>query len=114
MRSVTSSGADAAFAALAAPARRRVLELLRDRGTLTAGELAAAFPEMRRPSVSKHLRVLRGSGLVRATRSGREWRYRLEAGPLVAIERDWLATFVPLYEDSLQRLKERVENDAGG
>lgn len=114
MRSVTSSGADAAFAALAAPARRRVLELLRDQGTMTAGELASAFPGMRRPSVSKHLRVLRGSGLVRATRAGREWRYRIEPGPLAAIEREWLSTFVPLSEDSLQRLKARVEGEAKG
>ena len=70
MRSATSSVADAAFAALADPTRRRVLELLRDREEMTAGELAAAFPDISRPAVSKHLRVLREAGVIRQRLEG--------------------------------------------
>ena len=110
MPSVTSSAADAAFAALADATRRRLLELLRDREQMTAGELAAAFPEISRPAVSKHLRVLRDAGLVTADQIGREWRYRLDPAPLATIRDDWLATFIPLFDESLGRLKIRVES----
>jgi len=109
MPSASSYAPDAAFAALADPTRRAVLELLRDETTLTAGELASAFPEMTRPSVSKHLRILREAGLVRAEQVGREWHYALDPAPLAAIHERWLSTFVPLFDESLGRLKIRVE-----
>ena len=52
-----------AAAAIADPTRRRLLELVRDR-EVAAGELAKQFA-VSRPAVSRHLRVLRESGLVR-------------------------------------------------
>lgn len=110
MPSATSSATDAAFAALADPTRRRVLELLRDRDQMTAGELAAAFPAISRPAVSKHLKVLREVGLITARQLGREWRYELDPTHLAAIHHGWLATFVPLFDESLGRLKIRVES----
>lgn len=109
MPSASSFAPDATFAALADPTRRAVLELLRDETTLTAGELASAFPEMTRPAVSKHLRILRDAGLVRAEQIGREWHYALDPAPLAAIHERWLSTFVPLFDESLGRLKIRVE-----
>ncbi|MCH7896832.1 MAG: helix-turn-helix transcriptional regulator, partial [candidate division NC10 bacterium] len=54
------------FAALADPTRRSILELLRERASLTAGEIAARFPQISRAAVSKHLRVLRRARLVKA------------------------------------------------
>jgi DNA-binding transcriptional ArsR family regulator len=110
MPSASSFAPDAAFAAIADPTRRAVLELLRDQPTLTAGELAAAFPDISRPAVSKHLRILREAGLVRAEQIGREWHYALDPAPLAAIHQQWLATFVPLFDESLGRLKIRVES----
>lgn len=98
-----------AFTALADPTRRAVLELLRDRSTLTAGKIAAHFPAISRAAVSKHLGVLCRAGLVRAREHGREWHYRVDARPLAAIYRDWLAGFAPLWEESLTRLKRQVE-----
>lgn len=63
------SGADSALdrtlGALADPTRRRVIDLLRQRPH-RASELADALGASR-PSMSRHLRVLRGSGLVEAT-----------------------------------------------
>ncbi|HEY4402714.1 MAG TPA: metalloregulator ArsR/SmtB family transcription factor [Acidimicrobiia bacterium] len=110
MLSATSSAADAAFSALADPTRRRVLELLRDRDEMTAGELAEAFPDISRPAVSKHLRVLREAGLLTTDQIGREWRYRLDPTLLARIHDNWLATFIPLFDEGLGRLKIRVES----
>lgn len=98
-----------AFAALADPTRRAILDLLREHETLTAGEIAARFSQMSRAAVSKHLRVLREARLVRAREVGREWHYRLDPGPLEAIQRDWLSSFAPLWEESLERLKRQAE-----
>src|SRR4051812_14685759 len=51
-----------AFAALADPTRRDILQRLR-RGPQTAGDLAARYP-ISRPAVSQHLAVLEKAGLV--------------------------------------------------
>ena len=53
---------DRTLAALADPYRRRTIDLLRDRPR-RAGELAHAL-RLRAPAMSRHLRVLRDSGLV--------------------------------------------------
>jgi DNA-binding transcriptional ArsR family regulator len=98
-----------AFAAIADPTRRAILDLLRQRPSLNAGEIAAQFPHMSRPAVSKHLGVLRQAGLVRALERGREWHYTLDPVPLSYIYTDWLASFAPMWEASLDQLKRQAE-----
>ena len=100
-----------AFAALGDPTRRAILDLLREEERLNAGEIAARFPKISRPAVSKHLGVLRRAGLVKARERGREWNYSLDPRPLAEIYRDWLAAFAPLMEESLEQLKRRVEGE---
>jgi DNA-binding transcriptional ArsR family regulator len=90
-----------------------VLELLRERPARPAGEIAAHFPSAARPGVSRHLRVLRECGLVRAHRHGREWRYDLEPGPLVDLRDGWLAEFSRHHVEALRSLRRRVERGAG-
>lgn len=77
-------------AAISDPVRREILTLLRvDR--LTAGDIAARFP-ISRPAISRHLRVLRESGLVRDEVVGRQRFYTLDTEPLREIT-DWIARF---------------------
>ena len=83
--------------------------MLRTR-VMTAGDLAAAFPSISRPAVSRHLRVLRDAGLVVASREGREWRYSLDASPLAEVTQRWFAQFAPLWEEALVNLKQQAEN----
>ena len=64
-------------AAIADPVRREILMMVRER-RLTAGEIADRF-EISRPAVSRHLRVLRESGLVRDALVGRRRFYQLDA-----------------------------------
>ena len=67
--------------AIADPVRREILVMLR--GTaLTAGDIARRFT-ISRPAVSRHLRVLRESGLVHDELVGRQRFYRLDTAPLV-------------------------------
>ncbi|UGY92245.1 ArsR/SmtB family transcription factor [Streptomyces gobiensis] len=86
----------ALFAALANTTRREVLRVLWEEGPQPVRQLAARF-DMRRPSLSEHLRVLREAGLVSERRIGRERHYSLEVAALAEI-RDWLAPYERLWE----------------
>jgi DNA-binding transcriptional ArsR family regulator len=97
------------FGAIADPTRRSILDLLRERETATAGQIAAHFPQASRPAISKHLKVLRRARLVQAEERGREWHYRLDPAPLGEIYHQWLASFAPYWQQSLERLKQQVE-----
>ncbi|HLI96864.1 MAG TPA: metalloregulator ArsR/SmtB family transcription factor [Candidatus Baltobacteraceae bacterium] len=66
---VNNSNLDHVFSALADPTRRRIIEQL-SRRTMTAGEIAKAFP-ISQPAISKHLRVLEDCGLLEREVVGR-------------------------------------------
>src|SRR5439155_4116346 len=68
------------FEALADPTRRAILKRLRA-GSLTAGEIAAAF-DLTKPTLSHHFRVLEGAGLVRSERRGTRVVFTLQANAL--------------------------------
>jgi DNA-binding transcriptional ArsR family regulator len=63
------------FKALAHPARRQIVGMLRARPMLS-GEIAQAF-DMAWPSVTAHLATLKEAGLVETEREGAQVRYRL-------------------------------------
>jgi DNA-binding transcriptional ArsR family regulator len=98
-----------AFTAIADPTRREILELLRDRGELMAGEIASNFGSASRPGISRHLRVLKECGVVSAEREGQAQIYRLNPRPLREIHDGWLASFARVQVESLKALRRRVE-----
>lgn len=102
------------FAAIAAPTRRAILDLLREEGRLPAGAIAARFPSISRVAVSKHVKVLREAGLVEGHEAGREVWYSLDSRPLRVIQEEWLAQFAPLWDASLEALRRTVESDGAG
>jgi DNA-binding transcriptional ArsR family regulator len=104
-RTATYSTA-AAFQALADPTRRAVLDLLRG-GSLPAGRIAQAFP-VSRPAISRHLRLLRRARLVEQRREGRQRFYRLNAGPLKAVD-SWLEWYRGFWSVNFAGLKKFVE-----
>ncbi|QOV41230.1 winged helix-turn-helix transcriptional regulator [Streptomyces ferrugineus] len=87
--------------AIADPVRREILVMLRHT-PLTAGDIAARFA-ISRPAVSRHLRVLRESGLVRDQQVGRHRRYSLVRSRLDDLTA-WLAQFDAQRLDWPQRL----------
>ena len=95
------------FTAIADPTRRDILDLLRA-DPLRAGEIAEHFPEISRPAVSKHLRILRGARLCRVRASGRERRYELDPRMLTDVD-VWLARYRSLWSSKLDGLKTYVE-----
>lgn len=103
------SSSDDLFRALADPTRRRVLDLLTERGTLTVGQLAAEFPDLAASGISKHLMMLRAVGLVQARRRGRQQFYRVNSIALADALAPWLAKYEPFWSAALERLRSRAE-----
>ncbi len=97
-----------AYAALAEPHRRRILDLLRD-GERPAGELGQRL-ELSQPGVSKHLKVLRDSGLVVVRPLGKQRLYALRPEPLVEVDR-WLQPYRALWSSSLDALVRHLEEN---
>jgi DNA-binding transcriptional ArsR family regulator len=103
---------DRTLAALADPARRRVVELLRERPR-RAGELAAALAVS--PSVmSRHLKVLRDTDLVEESSPEFDARvriYSLRTGATAGLRR-WLDAVEQGWAEQLTALKAHVERGA--
>ena len=82
------------FHALAAPARRAILDELSDRDGQTLFELCSRLAMkhglgMSRQAVSQHLDVLEQAGLVRTRRDGRYKFHHLDTAPLDEILQRW-------------------------
>ena len=103
------SAGDDLFRTLADPTRRRILDLLAERGPLTVSQLAAEFPDLVPSGISKHLMGLRAAGLVSATRQGRRQLYRLNADVIADALAPWLAKYEPYWTAALERLRDLAE-----
>jgi len=92
---------DKAFAALADPARRAMVERL-VQGPATVSELAKPLP-MSLPAAMLHLKVLEESGLVTSQKLGRVRTCRIDARVLSQAEQ-WVGERRQMWERSLDRL----------
>lgn len=92
-----------AFAALADPTRRAILELLA-KADMSVNELAAPF-DISLPAVSKHLKVLEEAGLVHRSRKAQYRPCRIDAWAMMpAVE--WLGQFALLWEARFDKLED--------
>ena len=104
---------EATLLALADPTRRGVIELLRF-GPLRAGELAGAL-NMTKSAFSRHLRVLRESGLVREDTVPEDARvsvYSLQREPFDSL-RSWLEQVESYWTLQLESFKRHAERTRG-
>jgi DNA-binding transcriptional ArsR family regulator len=102
-RAATTSDA---FNAVAEPRRRAILAFLADREQPVTAIVVGLG--MEQPSVSKHLRVLRSTGLVRMRREGRRKLYRTNAAGLRPLH-EWTGEFERFWRHTLVKVKERAE-----
>jgi DNA-binding transcriptional ArsR family regulator len=100
---------ESAFAVIAEPNRRAILDLLAS-SEQTVGEIERQL-RMAQPTVSKHLRVLREAGFVEATVDAQHRVYRLKPESLREVD-DWLDQFRRFWSahvDALERHLDRMD-----
>jgi DNA-binding transcriptional ArsR family regulator len=97
-----------AYSALAEPHRRQILDLLRERER-SVNDLVARL-KISQPGVSKHLKVLRESGLVEVRPQGRLRWYGLRAQPLAEVDM-WLEPYRRYWSGRLDALERHLEEN---
>ncbi len=102
-RAATTSDA---FNAVAESRRRDILNYLA-MGERSVTQIVDAM-QMEQPSISKHLKVLKGVGLVDVRRNGRQMLYTVNANAIRPLH-EWTSTFERLWKHQLLRIKERAE-----
>ena len=110
---MAASAIDRTLLALADPTRRGVIELLSS-GPRRAGELASAL-QMQKPAMTRHLRLLRETGLVREEGLRDDARvrvYRLRRAPFDAL-RKWLDEVEAFWAFQLDGFKQHAESTRG-
>jgi DNA-binding transcriptional ArsR family regulator len=96
-----------AFAVLAEPTRRRILDRLRT-SERSVGELVEAL-DLHQPTVSKHLKVLRDAGFVSCRTAAQHRIYRIETGPLETLAQ-WLEPYRRLWTRHLDALERHLDH----
>ena len=100
---------ESSFAIVAEPNRRAILSLLLS-AERSVGEIEREL-QLARPSVSKHLRVLREAGFVESRIEAQRRLYRLRPEPLMELDA-WLVPFRRFWSkhvDALERHLEKVQ-----
>ena len=97
-----------AFAALADPTRRQIIDLLA-KGERSAGDVGREFA-LTQPGVSQHLRALRDAGLVRVRNDAQRRMYSLDAKGLAEID-EWLSRYRAFWSTHLDALERAIRDD---
>jgi DNA-binding transcriptional ArsR family regulator len=74
-----------------------------------SGELSSRF-ELSQPAISRHLRILRESGLVKVRTDGQLRIYSLEVGPLIEFDA-WLSHYRALWAQRLDALGNELKRN---
>ncbi|WP_223693684.1 ArsR/SmtB family transcription factor [Leifsonia poae] len=96
------------FAALADPTRLSIVDLLAQRGELSAGDIGRVFTSSA-SAVSQHLKVLREAGLVLVQKRAQQRIYRLDPATIVAAEQ-WLAGRTRQWNSRLDAMETYIEH----
>lgn len=107
---MSQTALDTTLAALADPHRRRAVDILA-RGPRPAGELARQLG-LSAPTMSRHLRTLRESGLVEESHPEFDARvriYALRPEPMIHLLK-WLEESERLWSEQLLAFKAHLEN----
>lgn len=102
----TAAQLDLVFGALADPTRRAILARLAT-GQATVNELVEPF-KLAQPTITKHIKVLEGAGLVSRGREAQFRPVRINAAPLKEASQ-WLGNYKRCWEESLDQLDTYVK-----
>jgi DNA-binding transcriptional ArsR family regulator len=90
------------FTALAEPTRRTIIEMLAERGELSAGDIGDKFHSSP-PAISQHLKVLREAKIVRMEKRSRQRIYQLDPRAMQELEQ-WMKRTTEMWDERFSRL----------
>lgn len=99
----------AVFRALNDDSRRQLLDALLEEDGQTLRQLCEVLPDMTRPGVMNHLKVLEEGGLVATAKVGRERHHYLNPVPIQLIHDRWLDKFTAPGVQALARLTAQLD-----
>ena len=99
-----------AFHALAEPRRRRVVEILAHRGTLSASQICHEF-EVTPQAISQHLRVLLEAKVIVMEKRAQRRLYSFNPRSTTQMQA-WAAEMVKLWNRRLDRLDKILKEEA--
>ncbi|WP_127584207.1 ArsR/SmtB family transcription factor [Paenibacillus koleovorans] len=109
----------ATLLAIAEPNRINIIELLRNVGALTLGEIAGRLG-LRLPQSSKHMRVLADAGIVQVQADANRRIFQLRQEPFIELDH-WAKSFIQVKEEQydrfdalLQKVKQQKLNEQKG
>lgn len=100
------------FSAIADPTRRTIIELLVERGTLSATEISREF-KMTPPAVSQHLKVLRDANLITFEKKAQQRIYQINDAKITELE-EWVHKLTKQWNARLDRLEKLLEREKQG
>jgi DNA-binding transcriptional ArsR family regulator len=98
---------NAIFKSLSDPTRRALFERLSRSGEQTV-RILTSHSGVSQPAVSKHLRILKTAGLVRARRGGRQTHYSARPRALAPLV-DWMSFYSRFWHDRFDRLEDLLK-----
>lgn len=98
-----------AFQVLAEPHRRRVVEILAEKGKLNASQISEEF-DVTPQAVSQHLKVLREASVIRMERRAQQRLYTLNPRAIDPVQL-WVADLTRLWHGRLNRLDKALKEN---
>ena len=107
---------DKLFHALASAARRRILDILKERPGASVLEISRmnGIPHAAvcsRIAVMKHINVLEGAGLIVSEKRGRIRHLYFNVVPIQQIHERWASEYSALWADALTTFKQHIEKN---
>ena len=97
------------FSALAEPTRRRIMEILAERGQMAASDIYEEFSSSPQ-AISQHLKVLREADLVRVKKQAQKRLYEINTSKVQELE-EWANRTRRLWNKRFDRLEKLLEKD---
>jgi DNA-binding transcriptional ArsR family regulator len=97
------------FQALADPTRRHIIEMLADKGELSATDISNRF-QVSPPAISQHLKVLREAKLVDMEKRAQQRIYTVNPATMSELE-GWIKKLTKQWDERFDRLEKLLEKE---